>query len=172
MKIKKNISEIPEFFRKYLKLYLQHLKKRINENLLSLILYGSVARDIWNEESDVDLFLILSNEFKKKNTDFDISKFTIEFYNEIYGTELYNKMKNHPLSILSLKKEESKRFRTLFYDIAIDGIILYDPKDIGIGFVEKYKKRINKKNLKRVFVDKNDFYWERGDIKRGDIIEL
>ncbi|MGM0467509.1 MAG: nucleotidyltransferase domain-containing protein [Promethearchaeati archaeon] len=66
MKIKKNISEIPEFFRKYLKLYLQHLKKRINENLLSLILYGSVARDIWNEESDVDLFLILSNELKKK----------------------------------------------------------------------------------------------------------
>lgn len=170
--MKKNFSDVPKFFKEYLKSFFQFLKKRLNGYILSLILYGSVARSTWNEESDIDLLLILSNKFTKNFNDFRISKLTIEFYNKIYQSDLYKKMKFHPLSLMSLTKEELKRFRTLFYDIAIDGIILYDRKNIGLKFIEKYKKQIKKKNLKRVYLDEDDFYWERGDIKMGDIIEL
>jgi len=62
-------------------------------------------------------------------------------------------------------------FRTIFYDIAMDGIILFDRNQTGFQFLKKIKKRIEEKGLRRIFIKENDYYWER-KVKFGEIIEL
>ncbi|TXT58781.1 MAG: putative Nucleotidyltransferase domain protein [Promethearchaeota archaeon] len=172
MSTDKSFSKVPRLFRNYVSSFFQFLKDKLRGEILSVILYGSIARKNWKRESDVDLLLIVSNKFIEKYESSKISQLTIHFYNEIFGSELYDMMKFHPLSILTLTKKQTKRFRTLFYDIAMDGIILYDPKNIGSKLIEKYKKRIKNKGLKRIYVENDNFYWKRKDVKTGEIIEL
>lgn len=172
MEIKKGISNIPKFFRPYLKKFLDFFKERLRDNLISIIIYGSVARGTWNEYSDIDLLTVLSNEFFKKHGDKEISKFVIDFYKLSKQEKFYHKYKFHSLQILSLSLAELDRFRTLFYDIALDGIILYDPRGVGSNLIKKYQKEIEKKNIKRIFINRNDFYWKRKNVKFGETVEL
>jgi predicted nucleotidyltransferase len=171
-RIKQGFSEVPLFFREYLEKFLMYLKKRVKKDLISVILYGSVARDTWNTESDLDLLVILSHDFHEENGDYRISKILIDFYDNNRNTEIFEKYKFHSLQILSLNINEIEKLRTIFYDIAMDGIILYDPKNIGLRMIKIYLEQIEKKNLKRIYVSKNDFYWKRKDVKFGERIEL
>ena len=57
-----NYDRVPYIFRNYLNSYVSLLKKKFNNNLISVILYGSVARGKWTYESDIDLLLIFSDE--------------------------------------------------------------------------------------------------------------
>ena len=148
------------------------LKEELKEDLISLILYGSVARVTWNRESDIDILLIISNKFFKQFNEQKISEITIKFYNKCREGNLYNEYKNHSIQILTLSINDLEKFRTLFYDLAVDGIIIYDTNNIGLELLIRYKKRIEKTVLKRIFLDKNNFYWERKDIEFGEIIEL
>lgn len=170
--IYEHFDKIPKVFRPYIKNFLTFLKEELNEDLISLILYGSVARSTWNKESDIDVLLIVSNKFFKQFNEQKISEITIKFYNKFREDNLYDDYKNHSIQILTLSINDLEKFRTLFYDIAIDGIIIYDTNNIGVELLTKYRKRIEKLGIKRIFLDKNDFYWKRKDIKFGEIIEL
>ena len=165
-------DKIPKFFRHYLKSFLTYFKKELNDDLVSLILYGSVARDTWNRESDIDVLLIVSNNYFNQFNEDKISEITINFYNKCREGIMHDKYKNHSIEILTLSINGLDKFRTLFYDIAVDGIIIYDTNNIGFNLLMKYRKRIEKMGLKRIYLDKNDFYWERKDIEFGELIEL
>lgn len=64
----------------------QDLKLKFKENLISIILFGSYARSLPKEYSDVDLLVILENlnlNFKEKNElEFDLSWEWQERYNK------------------------------------------------------------------------------------------
>ena len=170
--INKFFDKIPKFFRHYLKSFLSYLKEELNEDLISLIIYGSVARSTWNRESDVDVLLIVSNNYFNQFNEDKISEITINFYNKCREGSMYDNYINHSIQILTLSINDLDKFRTLFYDIAVDGIIIYDTNNIGLNLLMKYRNRIEKMGLKRIFLNKNDFYWERKDIEFGELIEL
>ena len=137
-------DKIPIVFRQYLKSFLTFLKEELKGDLISLILYGSVARGTWNKESDIDVLLIVSNKFFKQFNEQKISEITIKFYNKCRESNLYDEYKNHSIQILTLSINELEKFRTLFYDIALDGITIYDTNNIGLDLLMNYRKRIEK----------------------------
>jgi predicted nucleotidyltransferase len=163
---------VPKFFRKYVKRFFNFLKEKLGKYIQSIILYGSVARDTWDSESDIDLLLILKDNYFENHNKETISSLVIEFYNEIREEKTFKKYRFHSFQVLCLSRSEIKKFRTLFYDIAVDGIILCDKNNIGLKLIEEYRKRIKNKGIKRIFIDENDFYWKRKEVKFGEIIEL
>ena len=172
--ILEDFNRIPAFFRDYLIKFVEILEKKYEKNLLSVILYGSIARGTWNLESDIDIFLLFSNKIKEREKlDKDVLKTIIEFEKTIHiindnGIQIY-----FPIQELSLKLKDLVNFRTLFYDISMDGIVIYDKDLIGTKFLEKIRIRIKDKGLERIFVGYNDFYWKRKEnVKFGEIIEL
>ncbi|MHA1726574.1 MAG: hypothetical protein ACTSXH_17340 [Promethearchaeota archaeon] len=53
---------------------------------------------------------------------------------------------DNEIDLKILVKIELSQFRTLFYDIAIDGVILHDKdKTTGMKLIKNYQKRIKKK---------------------------
>ena len=101
-----------------------------------------------------------------------LTNITIEFYkqNELKddkGTKIFPSIQNVALTLIELKN-----FRTLFYDIAVDGIIIFDREDVGLNFIKNIRNRIKEKGLKRVYLGENDFYWRRKKIKFGEIVEI
>lgn len=168
-----NFDRVPYLFRDYLYDFVDLLKLKFKDELLSIILFGSIARGKWTYESDIDIFILFSNK-NSKNLNYT-QKLTEMIFDYEKSTDLINeKGKKLYCSIqdLSLQLKDLDNFRTLFYDIVMDGIILFDRNQIGFQFFEIIKKKISEKGLKRVYINEADFYWERKEIKFGEIIEL
>ena len=172
-RIIEDFDRVSYIFRDYLYNFVKLLKENYKEHLLSIILFGSVARGKWTHESDIDLLIIFSNDLSI-NTAIN-SKLTAIISNYERKLKLKNSRGERLFSTIqdiSLSLKDLDTFRTIFYDIAMDGIILVDRNEIGFHFIEKLKKRIEEKGLKRIFINENDYYWERGNVKFGEIIEL
>ena len=168
-----NLDNIPIIFRDYLFNFAKILKKNFEDNLLSVILFGSVARGKWTIESDLDLFAIVSNTYSGEiQLSQKIIDLIIEFEQSHSVKDDNGKDISPSIQVISLFLKELDIFRTIFYDIAVDGILIYDRNQFGAKFIKKIKDRIKEKGLKRIFNSDNDFYWKRRNIKFGEIVEL
>jgi len=167
-----DFDRVSYIFRDYLYNFVRLLKENYKEDLLSIILFGSVARGKWNNESDIDLFIIFTNKSSIRTAiNNQLTKIISDY-------ERKSKLKNSKgdrlfstIQDISLLLKDLDTFRTIFYDIAMDGIILFDRNQTGFHFLRKIKKRIEEKGLRRVFLKENDYYWER-NVDFGEIIEL
>ena len=167
-----DFDRVSYIFRDYLYNFAKLMKENYKEDLLSIILFGSVARGKWNNESDIDLFIIFTNKSSLRTT------INNRLTKIISGYERKSKLRNSKgdrlfstIQDISLVLKDLHIFRTVFYDIAMDGIILFDRNQTGFQFLKKIKKRIKEKGLRRIFIKENDYYWER-KVKFGEIIEL
>ena len=171
-RMKEDFDRVSYIFRDYLYNFVNLMKEDYKEKLISIILFGSVARGKWNNESDIDLLIIFSNKISKKTTKNNRLTKIISDYER--NSKLRNSKGDRLFSTIqeiTLVLKDFHTFRTIFYDIAMDGIILFDRNQTGFHFLKKIKKRIEEKGLRRVFIKENDYYWER-NVKFGEIIEL
>jgi len=172
-RIYENYDRVPYIFRNYLNSYVSLLKKNFNNNLISVILYGSVARGKWTYESDIDLLLIFSDEIVNlSGFNKTLTKITVTFEKTLQLKDSNNKTIYCSLQEYPIFLNDLDNFRTLFYDIAMDGIILYDRVNVGLSFIERINKRILNKNIKRIFISDKNFYWKRNNVEFGELIEL
>jgi hypothetical protein len=167
-----DFDRVSYIFRDYLYNFVKLMKENYKEDLLSIILFGSVARGKWNNASDIDLFIIFTNKSSLRTTiNNRLTKIISDYERK---SKLRNSKGNRLFSTIqdiSLVLKDLHTFRTIYYDIAMDGIILFDRGQTGFQFLKKIKKRIEEKGLKRIFIKENDYYWER-NVKFGEIIEL
>lgn len=93
-----------------------------NKNVVKVILFGSVARDDYEKDSDIDLFI----EVKKKTEKLEkkIKKITESFYNSREASLFKLKGANNKIS---LKIGRLSEWEDLERSIASTGIILYAP---------------------------------------------
>ncbi|MEM2843059.1 MAG: nucleotidyltransferase domain-containing protein [Candidatus Bathyarchaeia archaeon] len=152
-------------------LILIEILKNFN-NLQSVVVYGSVARGVARVDSDVDLLIIMeSNESLSKRID----KFLkIEFSNKISEELdwLYKKAIDTHISFLPLNPKEAEAFPPILLDVINEGIVLFDD-----GFykelTKKKKEVLSKLKAKRVFLSKNEWFWDlKPEIKFGEVIEI
>ena len=168
-----NYDSVPYLFRDYLYNFITTLKNAFEEKLLSAILFGSVARGKWTSNSDLDIFLIFSDDAPEKT---HLSQRLAEVKLAFYKThELKNqegKTLYHPFQLLHHSVNELETFRTLFYDIVSDGILMIDRNGTGANFIKRIKQRIKRVGLKRIFNGNDNYYWQHEPIKFGETIEL
>lgn len=171
--ILENLDAIPSYFQSYLFNFLSELRREFKETLLSVILFGSVARGKWTRNSDLDLFIILSNEYQDK---YELNEKLIELIINFQELEIKNKLKKdkfiHSIQAIAVRLIDLNYFRTLFYDIAMDGIIIFDKDQTGEKFIERIKHRMKENQLTRVYNDDHDFYWKHEKVKFGELKEL
>ena len=167
-----DFDRVSYIFRDYLYNFVKLMKENYKEDLLSIILFGSVARGKWNNESDIDIFIIFTNKSSIRTAiNNRLTKIISDYERK---SKLRNSKGDRLFSTIqdiSLVLKDLHTFRTIFYDIAMDGIILFDRNQTGFQFLKKIKKRIEEKGLRRIFIKENDYYWER-KVKFGEIIEL
>jgi hypothetical protein len=146
------------------------LKENLGENLLSLGLFGSVAKGTAQMDSDIDLYIITENtelslvertEYFLKLKHDDLISQEIEF--------LHSQGYNAKINFISKEKNNlSTNFFTI--DITFDMIVLFD---IGIlkQFLVKNKKIIKEQGIQKKFYEKEKYYLDL-NIKFGEIFEF
>lgn len=149
------------------KKHIEELNKKIidyyGERLVSIVIFGSFARDRATPESDIDILLIVRGLHKRR------MKRMEEFIENIE-----DKLEAVPFYISPMIKtpEEVSYGSPLFLDMVYDSIILYDRNGFFNQVLERLRHKLKELGSKRVFRGNRWFWILKPDIKPGEVFEI
>lgn len=163
---------LKERFRELERMLLSEIRCLYGKRLISVVLFGSVARETQSFDSDIDL-LIIADELPKGRMK-RIGEFgSVEDKIEPLLKSLRKKEGiNTYISAIIKRPEEAQKGSPLFLDMVEDANILFDRDGFFEGVLDRLKKRLKDLGAKRIWRG-NIWYWDlKPDYKPGDIIEL
>ena len=126
------------------------LQQGFGKELVAVVLFGSRARGDAKEESDWDM-LVIAKELPDRQ---------IERYRKT--KEILPQKWRGRISILAKTPEEFEAvLPSLYLEIALDGMILYDPQEYAAVQLQKLRRLIQAKDLRREKRGR-DFIWQWG----------
>jgi hypothetical protein len=139
------------------------------ERLLSVALFGSIARGEASPRSDVDLIVVYRGD--KKERDF------VQALMELRESQEYLRMQEkgilaEPYPIF-FSEEKLANTPWILLDVLDHGIILYDREEVLQKKLEALRKRLKELGARRVVLEDGTWYWDlKPDWKPGEVIEL
>ncbi|MGC8673942.1 MAG: nucleotidyltransferase domain-containing protein [Thermoprotei archaeon] len=145
------------------------LKERFGDDLISVVIFGSVARGDSRKDSDLDVLIVARGLPEGK---LDRSKLFDEVEKGL-GDELAAtaSSKGYSVAISPIIKtpEEAAGFSPLYMDLTQDALILYDKDGFFSSVLENERKVLEKLGYERVKLGKA-WYWRKRDYKRGEVV--
>jgi len=154
-------------YKQILNKFRRKLLMRFKDELISLVLFGSVARGTAREESDIDILIILKDA---PNSYYERLKPVIDV-----ELEMRKDVEGMPpiFSSIILSQDEAKQNRNIFLYMIDHSIILYDTDDFFKNRLSELKNRLVQLGSKKVLLNDDTWYWNlKPDIEAGEIIEL
>lgn len=148
------------------------LREFFRENLVSVVLFGSVARGEAGELSDVDLLIICEifpGSRWQRYALFHQAVVPLEGMLEELARQHY-----YPEFRPILKtRAEAEVHTPLYLDMAEDARILYDRDGFFAGVLAKLRQRLAELGARRVFMEDGSWYWDlKPDYRFGEIFEI
>jgi len=159
-------------YKKIIELLSESVKNHYGDRLISLAIFGSVARDKFRPDSDIDIIIIASN--LPNGRYYRVKEFIDNIENQIENEIIKLTVKGiYPyLSPLFYEKQEIDKSKNLFLDMTEHVMILYDKNDFLHSFLESLKARLKELGSKKIYKDGGYYWLLKPDYKWGDIIEL
>ncbi|MBM4340279.1 MAG: nucleotidyltransferase domain-containing protein [Deltaproteobacteria bacterium] len=151
---------------------LSEIKSFYGGRLISVVIFGSVARETQNFDSDLDVLVIAEGLPKgrmKRISEFETVEEKIEPFLESLRKE---EGINTYISAIIKSTEEVERGSPLFLDMVEDANILFDRNGFFKEKLDKLRKRLKELGSRRVWKG-NAWYWDlKPDYKPGEIFEI
>lgn len=145
-----SITDLKKIARLEIMPVVRALQQGFGEDILAIVLFGSRARGDAKEESDWDVLVIARGLPERQ----------IERYRKM--KEILPEKWRGRTSILAKTPDEfESMLPSIYLEIALDGLILYDPQGYARDHFEKLRRLIQSKGLKRE-KQGNDFVWQWG----------
>ena len=167
----KGLEHVNEPYRTVIERLLNELLKVFRDDLISVVVYGSVARGTARKDSDIDVLIVVEELPRSRFERLSIYMKAEENLDPLLN-ELLNRGYAVTISPILKTKREAERISPLYLDMVEDAIIVYDKN----GFFEEILKRLRGKlrelGAERVWIGKK-WYWRlKKDYKFGEVIEL
>ena len=147
------------------------LRARLGESLVSVVVYGSVARGEARRDSDVDLLIVAENLPRSRLARQDLFMEVEEGLEEDLR-RLEEEGFFVDFSPVILTPEEARRTRPLYLDMVEDAVILYDRGGFFESVLARLRSRLEELGAERVRLGRR-WYWRlKKDYKWGEVIEL
>jgi predicted nucleotidyltransferase len=138
--------------------FVQMLRANWHENLVSIILYGSVARGDYRPDSDIDLLIVCErlpqSQLERRR---QMTELVSKLDNEVAA--LWDKGYYHHFSTLIKTREEAYNVSPIYLDLVEDAVILYDKDDFFHIILSDLGDRLQELGARRIYVGKK-WYWD------------
>ncbi len=136
---------------------LRGLRSGLHERLVSVGLYGSLARGSPSKTSDVDLYVVADWKSQRLSSRVD------EAISSLMGLEeerlrLSRVGITADVSIRPVGREEARSFYSLHLDLSREGIVLYDPSEFLAETWSRMRTWLGKRGAERVETEKGWFW--------------
>jgi len=163
-------DEIQNLYLNYASLIAHKLEEIMQDDLISVVLFGSAARGEAGEGSDIDI-LIVAEKFGKEGR-FEVFN---KIEKDLKASDEYQELKEQKLGTLispvPLTPSEVEKNPSILLDIVTDGIILYDVDDFIENKMESLRKKLKKMGSKKIFLDGTRYFWDlKPNYKLGEVV--
>ncbi|MEM4485563.1 MAG: nucleotidyltransferase domain-containing protein [Sulfolobales archaeon] len=145
--------------------------ERFGSELVSFVVYGSVARCEAGRESDIDILIVLENPPKsrmKRQELFMLVEEGVEEEVERLRSQGYNV----DFSPIIKSVSEARRVSPIYLDMVEDAVILYDRENFFTNILNNLREKLRELGAERVRCGRK-WYWRfKRDYKFGEVIEL
>lgn len=152
---------------------LRSLIERYRRRLVSVVLYGSVARGHAGPTSDLDLLIVCESFSGSVASRIDELVEAEGPYVKRELAWLAGRGIYAGVSYLPLRPEEALHTRPLYLDLVYDAVVLYDAGAFFESILANLRERLAKLGAKRVFLGEDEWYWIlKPSIEVGEVIEV
>jgi predicted nucleotidyltransferase len=170
-----NLKKIRDPYRRKLAAeLLELLRRRYGKNLVSVVIFGSVARGTAKPSSDLDV-LVVCESFPKGM--YDRMKELTKILLGLERKRIYKEMKakgiNTWVQFHPLRPEEARLHRPIYLDMVYDNIILLDRDGFMKQVLSSLKQKLRELGARRIFLKDGSWYWDlKPDLKHGEVLEI
>jgi hypothetical protein len=147
------------------------LHEKLGDDLVSVVVYGSVARGEARQDSDIDILVVARNLPKSRLARQDLF---IEVEEKIKDKIAVVEQQGYlvDFSPIILTPEEAEKTRPLYLDMVYDAIILYDKDNFFTKILERLESRLKELGAERVKKGKLWYWILKKNYKWGEVIEI
>ena len=161
----------PQILRRLADRYAALLVATFGERLVSVVLFGSVARGDASATSDIDLLIIATElpagQFARKRL---LAPADAAFERDLAEAERSGV--DTRLARIVRTPAEAARVIPLYLDMTEDAQLLYDRNGFFAGILDRVRSSLKRLGSRRIREGKT-WYWDlKPDFKRGDLIEI
>ena len=163
------MAPIPSPYKEVLDDLLSRLRESLGDELISFVVYGSVARGDFRKDSDIDI-LIICKELPESR--FKRQELFIRVEDTLDLEELRKEGFYPDFSPVMKTMDEAKFLTPLYLDMVGDAVILYDAGDFFKKILDKLRTSLKKQGAKRVSVGKK-WYWDlKPGLRYGEVVVI
>jgi predicted nucleotidyltransferase len=147
------------------------LKNKMGDDLVSVVLYGSYAREQPTPESDVDLLIVAE---RLPDSSLDRQMLITKILQEVEAPLRQSlPSASFPyISIISKTPREADHISRIYFDMIAEAKIFFDKEGFFESVLRKVAGRLKELGAKKVLVGKM-WYWDlKPNYRAGDIFEL
>ena len=151
--------------------YAQAGKDVLGDRLVSVVLFGSVARGQCSPTSDIDLIVVLREapmSARARRAVLDPVRDRLQPALD----ELWQEGNFTDFTEIVLTTGEAEKTHALFLEVIEDGAILYDADDFFAGVLRRLKEALRRLGAERKMIGHLRYWDLKPDFRPGDVVEL
>lgn len=146
-------------------------RERLGNALVSILLFGSVARGEADRYSDIDLLLVIEGAPQGRFARMArLEEVAAEV--EAVRTRLWRQGIYTDFSVLVLTPEEAIKTRPIYLDMVEDGVLLWDRGGFFSGVLERLRQRLKALGSRRLRKGRTRYWLLTSASRPGERIEL
>jgi predicted nucleotidyltransferase len=165
------LENLKEPYRRLVAVLVESLLDVLGSRLVSVVVYGSVARGEAGRDSDIDLLVVAEGLPRSKLRRQEVFEEAEARISEMIE-EVWEKGYHVDFSPIILTPEEARRHRPIYLDMIYDAVIIYDRG----GFMEKVfmemAERLRRLGARRVRVGRKWYLVLKDKYRPGEVIEI
>ena len=164
------VESLAEPYRTLIAKLVEALQQVLANKLVSVVVFGSVARNEARSDSDVDILIVARDLPRSRFKRLELFEKAEEFVEPLVE-ELWSRGIHIDFSPIILDVEEAKKHRPIYLDMVVDAVIVFDSDNFFRKILDEVAEKLKALGAERKRIGKLWYWVLKKEYRPGEVIE-